>query len=81
MIYFFIILNLILVGIIAFLINKFYFSKIEKFSNKICYGNDFCDNQDLCMSQRCIKCGLRAPCNKDSDCGPNRCDNGCCDNM
>lgn len=81
MIYFFIILNLILVSIIAFLINKFYFSKREKFSNKICYGNDFCDNQDLCLSQRCIKCGLRAPCSKDNECGPNRCINGCCDNM
>ena len=81
MTYFFLILNLILLSIIAFLINKFYFSKIDNFSNKICYGNDFCDNQDLCINQRCIKCGLRPTCTKDSDCGPNRCDNGCCDNM
>ena len=81
MIYFSLILNLILLSIIAYLIHKIYFYKKENFSNKICYGNDFCDNQDLCMSQRCIKCGLRAPCTKDSDCGPNRCDNGCCDNM
>lgn len=54
---------------------------IENFQNKYCYGNVFCENQGLCISQRCLKCGLRAPCTKNSDCGPNNCINGCCDNM
>jgi hypothetical protein len=52
-----------------------------KKTDKICYGNDFCDLQDLCIEQKCVKCGLRAPCSKDSDCGPNNCINGCCDNQ
>ena len=52
-----------------------------KKTDKICYGNDFCDLQDLCIEQKCVKCGLRAPCSKDSECGPNNCINGCCDNQ
>lgn len=52
-----------------------------KKTDKKCYGNDFCDLQDLCIEQKCVKCGLRAPCSKDSDCGPNNCINGCCDNQ
>jgi len=52
-----------------------------KMSDKLCYGNDFCNLQDLCIEQKCVKCGLRAPCSKDSDCGPNNCIKGCCDNM
>jgi hypothetical protein len=52
-----------------------------KKTDKMCYGNDFCDLQDLCIEQKCVKCGLRAPCSKDSDCGPNNCINGCCDNQ
>ena len=54
---------------------------MESFKNKYCYGNVFCGNQDLCISQRCLKCGLSSPCTKNSDCGPNNCINGCCDNM
>ena len=52
-----------------------------KKTDKICYGNDFCDLQDLCIEQKCVKCGLRAPCSKDSECGPNNCIDGCCDNQ
>lgn len=52
-----------------------------KKTDKKCYGNDFCDLQDLCIEQKCVKCGLRSPCSKDSDCGPNNCINGCCDNQ
>ena len=52
-----------------------------KKTDKMCYGNDFCDLQDLCIEQKCVKCGLRAPCSKDSECGPNNCINGCCDNQ
>ena len=84
MVYFLLVLNLCLLLIIVYMIYKIYFTNKtnqEKFKNKICYGNQFCGNQDLCMSQRCVKCGLRAPCNKDKDCGPNRCVKGCCDNM
>ena len=52
----------------------------ESFQNKICYGNQFCENQDLCLSQRCVKCGLKAPCTKDNDCNPfESCmSDGCC---
>jgi len=60
--------------------NNFNIEQLKK-SDKICYGNDFCDLQDLCIEQKCVKCGLRAPCSKDSDCGPNNCINGCCDNQ
>jgi hypothetical protein len=60
--------------------NNFNIEQLKK-SDKKCYGNDFCDLQDLCIEQKCVKCGLRAPCSKDSDCGPNNCLNGCCDNQ
>lgn len=47
-----------------------------------CYGNDFCNGNKLnalCINQECKECGLVASCNKNSDCGPNLCKNGCCD--
>jgi hypothetical protein len=62
--------------LIFFYIIQNYFYKKENF----CYGNVFCNKQDMCIHQECIKCGLRAPCKKDSDCGPNNCIKGCCDN-
>lgn len=55
-----------------------------KKSENFCYGNAFCNgNNDnsLCINQNCKKCGLTAPCNKDSDCYPNNCSNGCCDQL
>ena len=67
---------LLLLLTIAYL---FYFYK-ETYQN-YSYGNLFCGKQDLCISQRCLTCGLRAPCEEDIDCGPNRCIEGCCDNM
>ena len=62
---------------LLFIFIQNYFNNRESF----CYGNDFCNKQDLCIHLKCIKCGLRAPCNKDSDCGPNNCIDGCCDNQ
>lgn len=49
-----------------------------------CYGNVYCNgnkNNSLCINQKCLDCGLQAPCNKNSDCSPNLCKNGCCDSM
>ena len=49
-----------------------------------CYGNDFCNGNkesNLCINQECHKCGLQAPCNNDSECGPNNCIDGCCDQL
>ena len=63
--------------LLFFYIFQNYYHKVEKF----CYGNEYCNKQDLCIHQECIKCGLRAPCTKDSDCGPNNCIKGCCDNL
>ena len=59
----------------------YYYNYEETFKNKYCYGNVFCGNNDLCLFQRCLKCGLRAQCQTNKDCGPNKCINGCCDNM
>ena len=57
---------------------------LEQSKEHFCYGNDFCNgNKDsaLCINQHCLKCGLQAPCKNDSECGPNNCINGCCDNV
>lgn len=52
-------------------------------SENFCYGNDYCNgNKDsaLCINQSCRPCGLQSQCSKDSDCTPNNCIDGCCDN-
>lgn len=49
-----------------------------------CYSNNYCNgNKDskLCINQQCRVCGLQSSCNKDSDCGPNNCIDGCCDQL
>jgi hypothetical protein len=76
---FFIYIIIILLLIILFFINN-YLNSIEYF----CYGNDFCNGNkinSLCINQKCHTCGLVPSCNKDSDCDPNLCINGCCDTL
>jgi len=53
-----------------------------------CYGNVYCNgNNDssLCINQTCKDCGLQSKCdptkNYQTQCGSNKCINGCCDNM
>lgn len=73
-----VIIFIILFILLIFIIIKQLLNKKETF----CYGNDFCNgniNNALCINQQCRKCGLVAPCNKNSDCGPNLCKDGCCD--
>jgi hypothetical protein len=73
----YILLLFIIITLVFFLLNRF-LSK-EKF----CNGNVYCNgNKDsaLCISEKCRNCGLQAPCKKDSDCTPNNCVDGCCDN-
>ncbi len=73
----YILVFLFIILLLFFLLNKFLARE------KFCNGNVYCNgNKDsaLCLSQHCKKCGLQAVCNKDSDCTPNNCINGCCDN-
>jgi hypothetical protein len=75
-----ILMKIIILVFIFYIVNIF----LKKNNEYFCYGNDFCNgNKDsaLCINQSCKPCGLQASCNKDSDCGPNNCINGCCDQM
>ena len=76
----------VIILLIIIIILFFYLIQVILGQNKehFCYGNDYCKgNKDsaLCINQRCLKCGLQAPCKNDSDCGPNNCIDGCCDNV
>ena len=76
---------MILFGIIFIILFLFYLINIDL--NKIenfCYGNTYCNGnkeKSLCINQQCLDCGLTAPCNKNSECGPNNCIDGCCDTL
>lgn len=77
---FIILVKILILVLIFYLVNEYLKKKNEYF----CYGNDFCNgNKDsaLCINQSCKPCGLQSTCNKDSDCSPNNCINGCCDQM
>ena len=68
----------ILIIICFFYFLNIIFMKSENF----CYSNNYCKgNSDsrLCINQQCRTCGLLATCNKDSECAPNNCIDGCCD--
>ena len=70
--------------LIIILLSIFYIiNRILKKQENFCYGNDFCNGnkEALCINQECRKCGIQAQCNVDSDCGPNNCINGCCDEL
>lgn len=72
-----ILLLLFLIIVLFYILNNFL--SYEKF----CNGNVYCNgNNDsaLCINQKCENCGLQASCSGDSDCVPNNCVNGCCDN-
>ena len=78
-----IIIIIIVVLIIFILLNM-----IIKNNENFCYGNVYCDgNNDnaLCINQTCKSCGLQSKCDTtksyQSQCGSNRCIDGCCDNM
>jgi hypothetical protein len=69
---------IIILIIILFYLLNIILNKKEQF----CYGNTYCNgnkNKSLCINQKCLDCGLSAKCNKNSDCGPNNCIDGCCD--
>jgi hypothetical protein len=54
-----------------------------RINENFCYGNVYCNgNKDsaLCLEQSCKSCGLQSKCTKDSECIPNNCIDGCCDN-
>jgi hypothetical protein len=73
----YILIIFIIILIIYFLVNRFLTKE------KFCNGNVYCNgNKDsaLCIGQYCKDCGLQAKCTKDSDCIPNNCIDGCCDN-
>jgi hypothetical protein len=77
------ILLLILSIILAILIIV-YFNNLYIIKESFCYGNVYCNGNkkdSLCINQKCLDCGLEAQCNKNEDCGPNLCINGCCDTM
>ncbi len=47
-----------------------------------CFGNVYCDgDQDICVDEKCLPCGIRKPCKEDADCGPSICNNGCCEGI
>ena len=74
------IILLFIIFLILFYFINIFFKKMENF----CYGNTYCNgNNDsaLCINQTCKKCGLMSPCDKDSECYPNNCINGCCDQL
>ncbi len=74
-----IIFTLVLTVIIIFLFTTNYL-----FIEHFCYGNTYCNGNKknaLCINQNCLDCGLEARCNKNEDCGPNLCIDGCCDSM
>jgi hypothetical protein len=76
----------VIILLIIIIILFFYLIQVILSNNNehFCYGNDFCNgNKDsaLCINQRCLPCGLQAPCKNDSECGPNNCIDGCCDNV
>lgn len=75
--------------IFLFLFILFYYLNIQ-LTNQLnkketfCYGNVYCNgnkNNSLCINQECRNCGLQSPCNKNDDCGPNLCKDGCCDTL
>jgi hypothetical protein len=77
-----IIILLISFYVIFSIINNYYMNMV--LPENFCYSNITCNgNKDssLCISQSCRNCGLKAYCNKDSDCSPNNCINGCCDTL
>jgi hypothetical protein len=78
----YIIITLFLIFAIVFYIINYRFMKL--IPENFCYSNASCNgNKDssLCINQTCKNCGLKASCNKDSECGPNNCINGCCDTL
>jgi len=76
---------MILFLIVLIIIFIFYFLNMMLYKKEnFCYGNTYCNGnkeKSLCINQQCLDCGLSAKCNKDSDCGPNNCINGCCDSF
>jgi hypothetical protein len=74
----------IILSIIIAIIIIYYFNHVFIINEHFCYGNTYCNGNkknSLCINQECLNCGLQSSCNKNEDCGPNLCKEGCCDTM